>query len=112
MTENSKKLLAEGFSQFGLMVSDVQINQLETYMNFLLEQNKVMNLTAITDEEEFIVKHFIDSVSIIPSLYEYNVKSLIDVGTGAGFPGIPVKIMCPDIQVCLIDSTGKRIRFL
>lgn len=112
MTEYSKKILTEGFSQFGVKASDEQISQLEKYMDFLLEQNKVMNLTAITDEKEFVIKHFVDSVSIIPSLNEYNVKSLIDVGTGAGFPGIPVKIMCPDIRVCLIDSTGKRIRFL
>ncbi|MBE7066994.1 MAG: 16S rRNA (guanine(527)-N(7))-methyltransferase RsmG [Ruminococcaceae bacterium] len=112
MTEENKRLLIEGFSQFDIEVTEEQILQLEKYMNFLLEKNKVMNLTAITDEAEFIVKHFVDSVSIIPALREYNVSSLIDVGTGAGFPGIPVKIMCPDINICLIDSTGKRIRFL
>lgn len=112
MTEINRKILTDGFSQFGLDVTDAQIGQLEEYMNYLLEMNKVMNLTAITDEKEFIVKHFVDSVSIIPALRKNNVKSLIDVGTGAGFPGVPVKIMCPDIHVCLIDSTGKRIRFL
>lgn len=112
MTNEGRKLLTEGFSQFNIKYTEEQINQLERYMDFLLERNKVMNLTAITDENEFIVKHFIDSVSIIPALREYNISSLIDVGSGAGFPGIPVKIMCPDIEILLIDSTGKRIRFL
>ena len=61
MTEYSKKILTEGFSQFGVKASDEQISQLEKYMDFLLEQNKVMNLTAITDEKEFVIKHFVDN---------------------------------------------------
>ena len=80
------------------------------YMNLVLEWNEKINLTAITDEKEFIIKHIIDSITVIPYI-EDNAK-VIDVGTGAGFPGIPLKIVKPTLQVTLLDSLNKRIKFL
>lgn len=112
MTDSSYELLKAGAAQFGAEISEREWEQFCIYARQLTEWNSFMNLTAITDEKEIIIKHFIDSLSIIPFLRKYRVESLIDVGTGAGFPGIPVKICCPDIQVTLMDSLAKRIRFL
>ena len=90
-----------------------QLQQFEEYYEMLVEKNKVMNLTAITEREEVILKHFIDSLAIAGyvKLWEQSYK-IIDVGTGAGFPGIPLKIAFPNLQVTLFDSLNKRIRFL
>lgn len=87
-----------------------QIFQLFEYMKLLIEWNKRINLTAITDQKEIILKHFIDSLTINKYI-EKNAK-IIDVGTGAGFPGIPLKIVRPDIDITLVDSLNKRIKFL
>jgi len=81
----------------------------EQYMRLLQEWNKVMNLTAITEDEEIRVKHFKDSLTILPYI---KGESLVDVGTGAGFPGIPVAIERPDLKVTLVDSLEKRVKFL
>jgi 16S rRNA (guanine527-N7)-methyltransferase len=78
----------------------------------LVEKNKVMNLTAITEYDEVVLKHFIDSIVIYKRISDDNVKSIMDVGTGAGFPGIPLKILFPDIKLTLLDSLNKRILFL
>ena len=78
----------------------------------LIEKNKVMNLTAITEPEEVIDKHFVDSLAINKIVDLKNVKSVIDIGTGAGFPGIPLKIAFPWLQITLLDSLNKRIKFL
>ena len=91
-------------------VDESQIEQFYTYMELLLQWNEKMNLTAIVEPKEIILKHFIDSVTILK--YIDKNKTLIDIGTGAGFPGIPVKIMRPDIEVTLLDSLNKRIHFL
>lgn len=90
-----------------------QLQQFEEYYEMLVEKNKVMNLTAITEREEVILKHFIDSLAIAGyvKLWEQSYK-IIDVGTGAGFPGIPLKIAFPNLQITLFDSLNKRIRFL
>lgn len=91
--------------------TDVQLEQLIKYYDMLIEKNKVMNLTAITEFDEFAVKHFSDCLSI-KRIIDLQGESIIDVGTGAGFPGIPLKIVYPDIKLTLLDSLNKRLVFL
>ena len=91
-------------------LTDEQIKKFYDYMLLLLEWNEKINLTAITDEHEIILKHFVDSASI--NKYIENNKKVIDLGTGAGFPGIPLKIINEDIEIILVDSLNKRINFL
>ena len=93
-----------------IILNDKQIEKFYIYMNLLLEWNEKINLTAITKPEEIILKHFIDSITI--SKYIEEETTLVDVGTGAGFPGIPLKIIRNDIQITLIDSLNKRVNFL
>lgn len=93
-----------------IVFNDKQLNQFYSYMNLLIEWNNKINLTSITKPEEIILKHFIDSLTI--NKYIDNNKCIVDVGTGAGFPGIPLKIYRPDIKVTLVDSLNKRINFL
>lgn len=109
---HGKELLAKGLKELNLELSDKQQNQFMDYFEMLIETNKVMNLTSITDEDEVMVKHFIDSLLIIKSVDLNKIESMIDVGTGAGFPGIPIKIMFPHIKVTLLDSLNKRLKFL
>ena len=90
--------------------SKIQIKQFYDYMNLLIEWNKVMNLTGIVEPKEIIVKHFIDSLTVLDRMD--NEASIIDVGTGAGFPGIPIKIVYPETRVVLLDSLNKRVNFL
>ena len=96
-----------------MLLTDAQLAQFEQYYDRLIEKNKVMNLTAITEREDVILKHFIDSLALARyvKLWEKEYK-IIDVGTGAGFPGIPLKIAFPNLQVTLFDSLNKRIKFL
>ncbi len=101
----------------GISLSDKQLEQFNTYMNMVIEKNKVVNLTAITDPEEFHLKHFADSLSLISAVNQASPianeeVSVIDVGTGAGFPAIPLKIAFPNIHLTLLDSKNKRISFL
>jgi len=86
--------------------------QFDQYYDLLMEWNKVMNLTGITEYEEVITKHFIDSLSIVKAIDVNDISNVIDVGTGAGFPGIPIKIAFPHINITLLDSLNKRIKFL
>ena len=104
--------LLEGVSALGLNLTSKQVEDFEAYKNLLLEWNKKFNLTAITDEKEVAVKHFVDSLAVLPYLQVEPGMRLLDVGTGAGFPGVPLKIMFPDLEVCLLDSLQKRIGFL
>lgn len=107
-----KKTLKEAFDKAKLDLTDEQADSLCGYAQMLVEKNKVMNLTAITDPEGIAVKHFVDSV--LP-LKLYDIKSnakIIDVGTGAGFPSVPMCIIRPDLQPTLIDSLNKRVNFL
>ena len=109
---NGKELLIDGIEKIGLEISEEQANQFMKYYEMLIETNKVMNLTAITELDEVIIKHFIDSLLVAKKINVNNFDSLIDVGTGAGFPGIPIKIMFPKIRVVLLDSLNKRLIFL
>ena len=96
----------------GIRLTDVQKRQFDRYYELLIEWNRVMNLTGITEYDEVNLKHFTDSLTIVRIKEMKNVSTMIDVGTGAGFPGIPIKIAFPHIKVTLLDSLNKRIKFL
>lgn len=96
----------------GVTLSDRQLEQFKMYYEMLVEKNKVMNLTAITEWEEVIDKHFIDSISLIKVCDLSDAKYVLDLGCGAGFPGIPLKIAFPNLKIVLLDSLNKRILFL
>lgn len=98
--------------QLGIKYNNYQLNQLEMYYEILIEYNKMMNLTGITNKEDVYLKHFYDSLTIAKIIDLNNYNSLCDIGTGAGFPGIVLKIFYPNLKVTLIDSLNKRIHFL
>lgn len=106
-----RNLLRQGAREYELDLSDAQLDQFSLYAKLLTEWNEKINLTAITDEEGIVIKHFLDSLSIAPLLPK-TANAMIDVGTGAGFPGIPLKIVKDDMRVTLLDSLQKRINFL
>ena len=111
MTYNLEKFL-KGLEELQIELSDNQIQQFIRYYEMLVEKNKVMNLTAITEFDEVIEKHFLDSLSLI-KVYDLKKEvSVMDMGTGAGFPGIPLKIAFLNLKVTLADSLNKRILFL
>ncbi len=108
-----KSHIKEMFKGIGITLSEQQTEQFYRYYQLLIEKNKVVNLTAITEFEEVVKKHFIDSLMMFYEiLNEEPTGSLIDVGTGAGFPGIPIKIVYPWLKVVLLDSLNKRVLFL
>lgn len=98
--------------EIGVKVLPAQADQFQTYLDMLLARNEVMNLTAITDPHEAVIKHFVDSLTLLKAVEIKKGAKLIDVGTGAGFPGVPVKIMRPDMELTLLDSLNKRLKFL
>lgn len=102
-------LLRAGLAQLGL--SPDTAPQLERYGQLLTEKNQVMNLTAITDPKDVATLHFLDCASLL-ALADFTGKTVADVGSGAGFPGLPLKILCPSIQLTMVDSLGKRVNFL
>ncbi len=109
--EQGLKLFKKGLEDLHIQLKDEQLHQFLCYYDLLIERNKVMNLTAITDFEEVIIKHFLDSLSLVKVMTPGS-EYILDMGTGAGFPGIPLKIAFPDLKLVLIDSLKKRIIFL
>lgn len=105
-----KKTMTKYLNIINVKLSEEQLSKFYNYMNLLIEWNEVMNLTAITEPNEIIIKHFIDSLSVLDKIDK--ASTIIDVGTGAGFPGIPIKIAYPKTKVVLLDSLNKRINFL
>ena len=108
---NMKKTLSEGLPQLGLTLTEETQNTLCAFGEAVIEQNKVMNLTAITEPTAVAKLHLLDSLSLL-SLENLADKKVIDVGCGAGFPGVPVKITCPQMELTLLDSLGKRMNWL
>lgn len=111
MEENFEQLLIEGAKEFGIMLDDIQVGQFMAYKEILKEWNQKINLTAIENDRDIIIKHFIDSLSIMPYLKNESIE-MIDIGTGAGFPGIPVEIVKGSVRLTLMDSLEKRVNFL
>ena len=98
--------------ELGINLTEEQLNQLDIYCNFLLEYNSHTNLTAIKEEEQVYLKHFYDSLTFIKALDVTKYNNLLDIGTGAGFPGMVLKIVFPHLEVTLLDSNNKKINFL
>ena len=111
MNYNFEKLIME-LEKISITLNQKQLEQFATYYEMLIEKNKVMNLTAITEFDEVLEKHFLDSVSLIRAVDLEQPLKVMDLGTGAGFPGIPLKIVFPNLYVTLADSLNKRVLFL
>jgi 16S rRNA (guanine527-N7)-methyltransferase len=111
ITQEAEKMLFEGASRLGIKLDSHMLDAFGKYKALLLEWNEKVNLTSITDEKEIVIKHFLDSLSIIPHIPDKSA-SLADIGTGAGFPGIAVKIAKSCGKLLLVDSLDKRIKFL
>jgi 16S rRNA (guanine527-N7)-methyltransferase len=108
----TEKQFKEELKKINIELNDIQIKQLEKYYELLIEYNKVMNLTNIVEKDQVYLKHFYDSLTIIKIIDLNKVNSLCDIGTGAGFPGMVLKIVFPNLKVTLLDSLNKRINFL
>lgn len=102
----------KGLEELEIELSDKQFNQFIQYYEMLVEKNKVMNLTGITEWEEVVQKHFLDSLSLVYAVDIEDGMKVLDLGTGAGFPGLPLKIAFPQMNIVLVDSLNKRIKFL
>lgn len=105
-------MLKDRLEALDIILDQEQIRQFDKYYEILVEWNKVMNLTGITEYQEVVEKHFLDSLSIVKVMDMDQAERVIDIGTGAGFPGIPLKIAFPKLDIVLLDSLNKRIRFL
>ena len=109
---NDKSLIINRLTAEGIKITDMQCDKLYRFYEMVIEKNKVMNLTAITDYEEFVIKHFVDSLMIAKVMDMTMPMTVLDIGTGAGFPGVPIKIVYPETKVLLLDSLNKRLNFL
>ena len=106
------KVLEQGCEELGIALNDTQKQQFIAFYEYLAEKNKVMNLTGITEFQEVLVKHFLDSLACVKAVDMTKVSKIMDIGTGAGFPGVPLKIAFPHLEACLLDSLKKRVNFL
>lgn len=106
-----KKYLMESANAIGISLSDRQLEQFSIFYEHLIETNKSLNLTAITEMHEVVIKHFVDSIAVTKYV-DLSGKKVIDIGTGAGFPGIPLAILLPNTQFTLMDSLSKRLHFI
>ncbi len=111
MSETLPEAFLAGLRWLGLELNGLQLEQFLLYRQELLDWNTRFNLTAITDPEEILIKHFLDSLSLLMA-YDRPGAHLLDIGAGAGFPGLPLKIVCPHWQVVLLEATGKKVTFI
>lgn len=105
-------ILEEGSKELGITLDENQKKQFTDFYEYLVEKNKVMNLTGITEFQEVLIKHFLDSLACVKAVDMSRIKRIMDIGTGAGFPGVPLKIAFPHLEACLLDSLKKRVNFL
>lgn len=103
--------LESGAEELGIELSDAQLGQFDTFAEFLVETNEKFNLTRITTPEAIVTNHYLDSLLCLSAVEFARDSSVIDIGTGAGFPGIPLKIARPDLRIVLVDATAKKVRF-
>jgi 16S rRNA (guanine527-N7)-methyltransferase len=108
----NKALLKEESAKIGIELDDIALDRLDKYAEMLIETNKTLNLTAITEPDEVLYKHFVDSLSLLTVVELKEGAKVIDVGTGAGFPGVVLLIARPDIKITLMDGTNKRLNFI
>ena len=109
---SNREILRQGLEKLGIDVNDKILDNFNIYREILVDWNQKMNLTGIEDEKEVFIKHFLDSISCVENGYIKDEISIIDVGTGAGFPGLPLRICLDNIKLTLLDSLNKRINFL
>ena len=105
-------ILEEGCKELGITLDENQKKQFTDFYEYIVEKNKVMNLTGITEFQEVLIKHFLDSLACVKAVDMSRIKRIMDIGTGAGFPGVPLKIAFPHLEACLLDSLKKRVNFL
>ena len=110
--EDIRAFLAENAEKMGICLTDEQTEKFQAYAELLVEWNEKMNLTAIKEPREIAVKHFVDSLTIFSCIQPKKEAKVIDIGSGAGFPGIPMKLYREDLKLTLLDSLNKRLTFL